>query len=199
MRPRSSRTVKSGCSYPWPGALKLSKSRRTAERRSPSGDHAAHPARSIRPAEQGQQAFAVRSVTLSNHSDAAVGQVLRRSRQAEFERTGPGPPAEPDALDVAGHPGGQPDVTVLVRITRRHWPSHVASITSVTAAALLSPPGSHHRALTTGLSPPAAAGPGLALRAGVGGPVHERVAAHRRAAPRARLVLAAVDGQRPVE
>ena len=42
-------------------------------------------------------------------------------------------------------------------------------------------------------------GAGLAARAGVGGAVHERLPADRRAAARAGLALPPVDGQRPVE
>ena len=58
---------------------------------------------------------------------------------------------------------------------------------------------------TSGADPPlgcyqwARRGTGLAVRATVGGAVHEHVTADRRAAPAARLALAAVGLQRPVE
>ncbi len=47
--------------------------------------------------------------TLGNNHDTSVRQIARTADEAELERPGTGPPAETDALDMAVHPGREPD------------------------------------------------------------------------------------------
>ena len=44
-----------------------------------------------------------------NNHDTSVREIARAADEAELERPGTGPPAETDALDVAVHPGREPD------------------------------------------------------------------------------------------
>ncbi len=46
---------------------------------------------------------------LGNNNDTSVWEIARTTDEAELERPGTGPPAETDALDVAVHPGREPD------------------------------------------------------------------------------------------
>src|ERR687896_237950 len=46
---------------------------------------------------------------LGNNHDTSVREVARTADEAELESPGAGPPAETDALDVAVHPGREPD------------------------------------------------------------------------------------------
>src|ERR1700687_5584837 len=68
--------------------------------------------------QQVKQALQGVAPTLRDDLHAAVGAIGREPGQAEFERPRPGPPAETHALDIALHPGGEPDV----RFAHRYSP-----------------------------------------------------------------------------
>src|SRR5450755_2115722 len=68
---------------------------------------------------------------------------------------------------------------------------------SAISPAAMSPPPAMSASLV--MSPPGPPRPGLALRAAVRRPVHERIAPHRGTAPGARLAGPGVHGERPLE
>ena len=57
----------------------------------------------------------------------AIDKIFRRAKQTELERVATDPPAEPDPLHAAVHPGGEPGVGVGLALGR-HRVSIVAEI-----------------------------------------------------------------------
>ena len=77
----------------------------------PVGDDGIDPPGCVLAPEQVEQTLTRFTWPLSHDLDPTVGPVGGVTRQAELERPSPSPPAKPDTLDVAVHPGGEPVVS----------------------------------------------------------------------------------------
>ncbi|GAA3197002.1 hypothetical protein GCM10010468_07910 [Actinocorallia longicatena] len=62
--------------------------------------------------ENGEQFLAILTRSFGVHLDASAAQIRGGSDKAQLKRPGPGPPPESDTLDIAAHPGRQPDGTL---------------------------------------------------------------------------------------